>query len=76
MKIAPKLTIQTLETPESVPFQADQVFLQRLPIILARVIQHWLKTANFSYSLCRGLGLGTTRGAPDGRGGASDRRGE
>lgn len=72
MKADLKLNISMLKTPESVPLQIDQVSL-RLSISLA-VIRHWLKTA-FSYSLDRGLGLGTTLGAVEGRGGASELRG-
>lgn len=72
MKADLKLNISMLKTPESVPLQTDQVSL-RLSIGLA-VIRHWLEAA-FSYSLDRGLGLGTTLGTPEGRGGASELRG-
>lgn len=72
MKADLKLNISMPKTPESRPLQTDQVSL-RLSISLA-VIRHWLKTA-FSYSLGRGLGLGTTLDTPEGRDGASELRG-
>lgn len=71
MKANLKFNISMLKAPESVSLQTDQVSLKHLINSLAII-----KTLaqNFSYSLCRGLGLGTTLGAPEGRGDASELR--